>query len=132
MPTNQSPCALRVLVVDDYPDTTESLAVLLRLWGYEPLVAFDGPDALTTAFRTQPDVVLLDIGLPRLDGYEVARRLRAHPATQKVLLVAVTAHGQEEDRQRSRQAGFDQLLLKPVEPDQLLQLLAQVQRPAPF
>jgi CheY-like chemotaxis protein len=132
MTTEQRPCALRVLVVDDYPDTTESLAMLLRLWGYEALLAFDGPGALSTALSERPDAVLLDLGMPGLDGYEVARRLRAHPETQKVLLVAVTAYGQEGDRLRSRQAGFDHLLLKPVEPDRLRLLLAQVSpRPPP-
>jgi CheY-like chemotaxis protein len=131
MPTDQACGALRVLVVDDYPDTVESLALLLGLWGCEVLTAFDGPGALSTALSERPDAVLLDVGMPGLDGFEVARRLRAHPATQKVLLVAVTACGQEGDRLRSRQAGFDHHLLKPVEPQQLLRLLAEVPARAP-
>jgi len=118
------PSKLRVLVVEDHADTTESMAVLLRLHGHEVDVAPDGPTALRIAAQNPPDVALLDIGLPGMDGFEVARRLQERPG-KKPLLVAVTGYGQEEDRRRSEQAGIDLHLLKPVDPEQLEKLLAR-------
>jgi two-component system CheB/CheR fusion protein len=112
----------RIAVVDDNKDGAESLALLLRMWGHEPFLAFDGAAALKLIETERPDLVLLDIGLPRLDGYEVARRIRAagpHP-----VLVAMTGYGQEEDRRKSRAAGFDHHLTKPVEPDALQAVIA--------
>jgi PAS domain S-box-containing protein len=120
----------RILVVDDNLDVGDSLVLLLRQHGHEVRVANDGPTALALAREERPDVVLLDIGMPGMDGYEVARRLRQEPGLQGVLLVAMTGFGQETDRRHSRAAGFDQHLVKPVEPDDLLRLLAQP-RPAP-
>jgi CheY-like chemotaxis protein len=114
----------RVLVVDDNVDAAESLATVLRMWDYEVWTAFDGPEALQAAASCRPDVILLDIGLPGLDGYEVARRLRANPTAGRPLVAALTGYGQEEDRRRSREAGFDLHLVKPVDPDELLRLLA--------
>lgn len=114
----------RILVVDDNIDAANSLAKLLnRLYGQETRVAFDGPSALavTTSFR--PHLLLLDIGMPGMDGYEVARRLRERSETKGLLLVALTGWGQETDRQRSREAGFDQHLVKPVAPADLRALL---------
>jgi CheY-like chemotaxis protein len=111
-----------VLVVEDCPDTRQSLAMLLRLWGFEPLVAADGPAALDAA-RSRPDVVLLDLGLPKMDGNEVARRLRAQPEMSEALLVAISGFGTEDDRRRSREAGCSAHLLKPVEPEALHRLL---------
>jgi CheY-like chemotaxis protein len=108
-----APC--RVLVVDDHRDSGISLAALLRLGGMEVQVAHDGPSALEAARAFGPEVVLLDIGLPGMDGYEVARRLRAQAATREAVLVAVTGYGQDEDRERSRQAGFEYHLVKPVD-----------------
>jgi signal transduction histidine kinase/ActR/RegA family two-component response regulator len=113
----------RVLVVDDNRDAAESLAQLLKLKGHEVRAVFDGPSALDAARTYQPDVILLDIGLPRMDGYEVARRLRDQPECCKTCLVALTGYGREEDRRRSEQAGFDFHLVKPVEPAELHDML---------
>jgi CheY-like chemotaxis protein len=113
----------RFLVVDDNRDSAESLALLLKVKGYEVQTAYDGVAALERARVIQPDVVLLDIGLPRMDGYEVARRLRQEGGRQAVL-VALTGYGTNEDLQRSREAGFDHHLIKPVELDALDELLA--------
>jgi two-component system CheB/CheR fusion protein len=112
----------RILVVDDNIDGADSLAVLLRLGGHEVSLAHDGPAALDMAQAFRPEVVLLDIGLPGMDGYEVAKRLRAGPPTRDAILVAVTGYGREEDRQRSREAGFDHHLVKPVSFDALRQV----------
>jgi signal transduction histidine kinase/CheY-like chemotaxis protein len=114
----------RVLVVDDNRDAAFSLALLLRLDGYEIRSVYDGPTALEVAQAFQPQVVLLDIGLPGMDGYEVARHLRQLPGLTKVLLVAVTGYNQEEDRRRSQEVGFDHYLVKPVDPQMLSVLLA--------
>src|SRR5262245_30982801 len=110
---------LRVLAVDDLPDTTTSLAMLLELWGHEPCVASDGPTALAKAALAPPDVAFVDIGLPGLNGFEVARKLRALPGMADALLVAVTGHATEEDRRKARDAGFDLLLAKPADPFEL-------------
>ncbi|MBL8795586.1 MAG: response regulator [Planctomycetia bacterium] len=114
----------RVLVVDDNVDSAESLGILLRLNGHEVRTAYEGRAALDAAREFQPQVVLLDIGLPGLDGFEVARRLRSDPATQRSCLVAVTGYGQEEDQRRTREAGFNHHLTKPVDPEVLHGLLA--------
>ena len=119
----------RVLVVDDNVDTAESLSLLLRLRGYEVEIAYDGPAALKRAASFHPEAVLLDIGLPGLDGYQVASRLRRRRRTAKVLLVALTGYGQEEDQRRSQEAGFDHHLTKPVDPRVIYELLAHP-RPA--
>jgi PAS domain S-box-containing protein len=115
--------ALRLLVVDDNVDTAESLAVLLRLYDHEVTVAHTGPAALQLALVHKPDAILLDIGLPGLDGYEVARRLREHVAFRAILLIAITGYGQETDKERSKQAGFDYHLVKPIDPEKLRNLL---------
>jgi PAS domain S-box-containing protein len=117
-----SPC-LRILVVDDHRDAAESLAMLLRLDGHDVRVAHDGPEALSVAQNQLPHLAFLDIGMPGMDGYELCRRMRAQPALRETLLVALTGWGQEEDRRRSREAGFDRHLVKPVEPDSLTRLL---------
>jgi CheY-like chemotaxis protein len=116
----------RVLIVDDNQDGAESLALLLRLAGHEVQVCHDGPTALVLAETFQPKVVLLDIGLPGMDGYEVARRLRARPGVGPQLLVALTGYGQDDDLRRSREAGFDHHLVKPADPDKLAALFAEV------
>ncbi len=115
--------ARRVLVVDDNADAREALKFLLEDDGHVVRTAGDGPSALDEARSFRPDVILLDIGLPRLDGYEVARSLRVLPESARALVVAVSGYGQPEDRARSRAAGFDLHLLKPVEPRRLLELL---------
>lgn len=111
--------ALRVLVVDDNVDGTDSLALLLELAGHEALRAYDGPSALRLAAAHRPDVVFLDIGRPGMDGHEVTRRLRADPATAGAFVVALTGWGSDDDRRRSREAGADLHLTKPVEPDRV-------------
>jgi signal transduction histidine kinase len=115
--------ARKVLVVDDNRDAANSIATLLRLEGHEVYTAHDGPAALQIAGAVSPQVVVLDIGLPELDGYEVARRLRGMAAGPETLLIALTGYGQDTDRERSRQAGFNHHLIKPVEPQTLLALL---------
>jgi PAS domain S-box-containing protein len=117
---------LRVLVVDDNLDTAESLRILLELAGHEVRAAHSGPEALDAAADFTPQAVLLDIGLPGLNGFEVARRLRQDPVLGSAALIAVSGYGQDEDRQRSREAGFDQHLLKPLDFDDLQKLLATV------
>jgi two-component system CheB/CheR fusion protein len=112
----------RVLVVDDNVDTAESMVLLLRLRGHEVQVAFSGPAALEAAAAFEPEIVLLDIGLPGLDGYEVARSLR-QDRKAKLVLVALTGYGQEEDRRLAREAGFDYHLTKPVDPAVIYELL---------
>jgi two-component system CheB/CheR fusion protein len=114
----------RVLVVDDNVDTAESMALLLSLRGYDVATAHDGPAALEKAAAFHPEAVLLDIGLPGLDGYQVATRLRGLRRTSKALLVALTGYGQEDDRLRALRAGFDHHLTKPVDPQVIYDLLA--------
>jgi signal transduction histidine kinase/ActR/RegA family two-component response regulator len=114
----------RILVVDDNADGAESLAVLLRSIGHEVRTAFDGPKALGAGEEFLPEVVLLDIGLPRLDGYEVARRMRAIPGLERVHLIALTGYGQQKDRQRGDEAGFDHYLVKPARLEVLLELIS--------
>ncbi len=119
-----------ILLVEDNVDAAEALAELLRLWGHEVEVAHDGADAVRVAQERRPDVVLLDIGLPGMDGYQVAGALRALPDLHAALIVALTGYGQESDRQRSRQAGFDNHLVKPVDLEELRRLVAGAQRPS--
>jgi CheY-like chemotaxis protein len=116
----------RVLIVDDNEDSAESLAMLLELEGHETHKAYDGIAALAAAERLRPDLVLLDIGLPGLNGYEVCSRLRREPWGKDMKLVALTGWGQDEDRQRSRDAGFDVHLVKPVDHKVLTNLLTSL------
>jgi len=115
----------RILVVDDNRDSAESMERLLALWGHEVQVAYDGPTALRAALDFAPDLVLLDIGLPHMDGYEVGRRMQTDPELHSVVRVAMTGYGQDEDRRRSAEAGFSQHLVKPVDPDTLRQIVAE-------
>ena len=118
--------SLSVLVVDDNRDAAESLAMLLRTAGADVQVAHDGPTALAEFERSEPHVVLLDIGMPGMDGYEVARRLREISRPDRVALVALTGWGQDEDRRRVREAGFDHHLVKPVDLASLQSLLTSL------
>jgi CheY-like chemotaxis protein len=127
VPTAQRPTGLRILVVEDYADGATSMAMLLRLSGHDAWVAADGPAALKAAQEVQPDVVLLDIGLPGMDGYEVAKRLQKQQAEKKPLLVAVTGFASEADRRHSAEVGIDLHLVKPADPDHLLRLLRRFQ-----
>jgi PAS domain S-box-containing protein len=123
--------SLRVLVVDDNVDGCMMLAEIVRLQGYGVQTAFTGPAALAAAASWRPDAVLLDIGLPGLDGFEVARRLRADPTTKAMKLVALTGYGSEKDIELGREAGFDSHLVKPVELVEIEQLLASLNQPSP-
>ena len=118
----------RILIVDDSQDGAESLSLLLQVNGYETHKAYDGIEAVAAAERLRPDAILLDIGLPRLNGYEACRRIRQQPWGARIPLVALTGWGMEEDRDRSREAGFDSHLVKPVDVAVLLQLLGTVAR----
>jgi len=113
----------RVLVVDDNEDSAEMIAAALTALGHETRIAFDGPSALTVVKVFRPDVALLDIGLPVMDGHELARRLKAEPATQQIRLVALTGYGQPRDRLASAAAGFDAHMVKPVDLHELVQVL---------
>jgi len=113
----------RVLVVEDDPDSAQSLAMLLQIWGHRVEIALDGRQALDAARSFGPEIVLLDIGIPGLDGYEVAERLRSEHGSG-LKLVALTGYGREDDRQRSRDAGFDRHMTKPLEPPCLRDMLA--------
>ncbi|HXI37246.1 MAG TPA: ATP-binding protein [Burkholderiales bacterium] len=114
----------RVLVVEDNADARESLAMLLRIGGHEVLAAADGAEGLRLAAAARPDIALVDVGLPDLSGYELARRLRESPETAQLRLVALTGYGGEQDRRLALEAGFDQHLVKPVELEELQRLLA--------
>ena len=114
--------ACRVLVVDDNTDAAESLAMLLEVRGNEVRVAYDGLEALDKEAEFRPDVVLLDIGMPKMSGYEVAKRIRAARGAA-VMIVAITGWGQEDDRRRAREAGFDHHFTKPVDIDRLLAVI---------
>jgi CheY-like chemotaxis protein len=116
---------LRILVVDDNRDAAESLSLLLRTRGHDVRTAHDGVAGLEAAASFRPDVALLDIGMPRLSGYDLARRIRGQAWGQGMVLIALTGWGQEEDRRRSAQAGFDHHLVKPVDPDALQELFAR-------
>src|SRR2546428_7589522 len=125
-PTVAADGRLKILLVEDHQDTAESLAAMLEGWGHEVQVAFDGLAALRAVAAVAPDVVLSDLGLPSLDGYEFARRLRQQPGFGRVLLVALSGYGREEDKRRSLEAGFDHHLVKPPDMDVLQALLAGV------
>lgn len=121
-----STASRRILVVDDDRDSTVSLSMLLQIMGHEVHTAHDGPAAVDTAHDYRPDIVLLDIGLPGMNGYEVARKIRQAPWGRNMILIALTGWGQEEDRRRSQEAGFDYHLVKPVEAASLTRLLASL------
>jgi CheY-like chemotaxis protein len=117
------PGGKRILVVDDNPDAAEGLALGLKLRGYVVRVAYDGPSALDAVQDFQPAVALLDIGLPEMDGYELAEKLRALPGLEALRCVAVTGFGQESDRARSRAAGFHAHLVKPADFDSIIRAI---------
>ncbi|MBX6392651.1 MAG: response regulator [Burkholderiales bacterium] len=120
----------KVLVVDDCHDSADSMCWILSTYGYQVETAYDGLTAIGKARLQRPDVVLLDLALPELDGYQVAKALRDQLAPHAPILVAVTGYGREHDKQRSAAAGFSHHLLKPVDPAALLDTLAKVLRPA--
>jgi DNA-binding response OmpR family regulator len=111
-------------VVDDNRDAAESLAKILRIVGHEPFLAHDGLQAVEEAERLRPDIILLDLGLPLLNGFDTCHRIRQEPWGAHMVLIAITGWGQEDYRRRSDQAGFDDHLVKPVQPSQLLDVIA--------
>jgi PAS domain S-box-containing protein len=116
----------RVLLVDDNADARESLGHALAIAGYAVRLARDGPSALAEAAEFQPEAALLDVGLPGMDGYELARRLKAQSSPSRIVLIALTGWGQEEDRLKGRDAGFDHYLVKPASPEEILSVLARL------
>ncbi len=121
---------LRVLVVDDYDDARDSMCMMLRIWGCQAEPAADGPQALAAAAAFRPNVVLMELAMPGMDGYETAWRLRELP--EPPLLVAVTGYGRDEDRRRTRLAGFAAHVVKPAEPEELRALLGRAARLFPL
>ena len=119
-----------LLVVDDNRDAAQSMAVLLRMEGYVVHIAYDGPTALEAVQKTQPRAVLLDLGLPGIDGFEVAQRIRAMPGGTRVLLIAISGYGQDELRRKAQQIGFDRHFVKPIDPIAITRLLETERRPA--
>src|SRR5438105_8865 len=117
---------VRILVVDDSADTADSFAMLLGLWGYAAAVSYDGAAALETARIFQPGIVLLDIGMPGMDGFQVARQFRAQPDSANIVLIAVSGYADEAHHNRARLVGFDHYLVKPVDLDSLRALLGRV------
>lgn len=117
----------RVLIVEDNPDVADMLNLLLIEWGQDTRIAYDPPRALELAEKFRPQIVLLDIGLPKMHGYALARLMREKPWGRNLIIIAVTGWGQEADRQQSRAAGINHHLLKPVDPEQLRDLLNAVE-----
>ncbi|MFY9826066.1 MAG: response regulator [Thermoanaerobaculia bacterium] len=120
---DSAPRPRRCLLIEDHVDAAESLAMLLELIGHEVEVAFDGATGLEKARSLRPEIVLCDIGLPGMDGYAVARALRAAPETSTAFLIALTGYGQDDDRRRALEAGFDAHLTKPADLEDLRRLL---------
>lgn len=123
IPTTADRPKLRVLVVDDNRDSADTLAMMLRILGHESHTGYDGQDAVEKAAALSPDAVLLDIGMPRLNGYEAAAQIRQQPGGEQMLLIAATGWGQDEDRERTSAAGFDAHLIKPINHEELNKLL---------
>lgn len=123
---NTTPPHFRILVVDDNHDSALSMAMMLSIMGHETRTAHDGESAVSSAESFLPDVVLLDIGLPKLNGYEVAQRIRENVWGQSMFLIAVTGWGQDEDRARSSEVGLNVHMVKPVEPSALERLLSDL------
>lgn len=116
----------RILIADDNRDTADSLAMYLTIKGHDTSTAYDGEQAIAAADAIRPNVVLLDIGMPKLNGYEVCRRIREQPWGRGTLIVALTGWGQNQDQGRTEEAGFDRHMVKPVEPAALVKLLASL------
>jgi CheY-like chemotaxis protein len=116
---------LRVLIVDDNFDSASTLALFLEISGHQVRVAHDGREAIVAADEFRPDVVLMDIGLPGLNGHEAGRAIRSQPWAAQLVLIAISGWGQDVDKQRSREAGFHHHLVKPVDHGMLVQLLSQ-------
>ena len=120
--------ATRVLLVDDNPDSSEPLSLLLQTRGHETRISTDGEEAIATADAFRPDCVVLDLGLPRMDGYEVARRLRTRPYGADLVLVALTGWAGKDVRSKAAEAGFDYHLVKPVNWEELEHIVEKAER----
>jgi CheY-like chemotaxis protein len=118
---------LRILVVDDNRDGADSMSMLLGSMGNDTRTAYDGEEAMAMAFDFSPDIILLDIGLPKLDGYETCRRIREQPWGKGIVIIACTGWEQDEDTDRSDEVGFDLRLVKPLEPATLMKLLTELE-----
>jgi CheY-like chemotaxis protein len=119
----QNPAAPRILLVEDHPEVAAAQALLLKALGYQVQTAHDGQTAIDMAKSLLPDIAVVDIGLPGIDGYQVAESLRGDPATSAIRLIALTAYGSAEDRQKSMHSGFEAHLVKPASIDQLCRAL---------
>jgi CheY-like chemotaxis protein len=128
-PPESANAAHRILVVDDNRDSAESLAILLRLAGNELQLAYDGVEAVEKAAVQNPDIIVLDIGLPRMNGYDACRAIRAQPGGKDITIIAASGWAREEDRRMSKEAGFDAHLAKPADPRRLLQMMADELQP---
>jgi len=116
----------RILVADDDQDSAESLAMLFQMMGHDVRSALNGLEAVDVAANFRPDLIVLDIGMPGLDGYEVCRRIRQQPWAQAVVIAALTGWTRDEDKDRSQEAGFDHYLVKPIDPQALTDLVGRV------
>jgi CheY-like chemotaxis protein len=123
--------ACRILIVDDNKDAADSMALSVQLAGHTVCTAYDGEEGLQLAFGFAPDLVLLDLGMPGLNGFEIAQRIRRETWGQDLTLIALTGWGQEQDRRRTRDAGFNAHLTKPVSPSELLKVLATAMQTMP-
>ena len=128
--SSPAPAGRSILIIEDNADAREALRVLLELEGHTVEAVEEGQQALEVARAKDPDIALVDIGLPGIDGYEIARRVRARDARRPVL-IALTGYGQPEDRRRANEAGFDEMLVKPVDPSAMADLLATLEIPGP-
>ena len=124
------PLKTTVLIIDGNADAADTLAILIQHAGYEALVAYDTEDGITLAHNALPDFIFYDVGMPFVDGYEAARRLRRSQKLAKTILVAVTPYGETEDRRRAKLAGFDLHLSKPLSYEDLKEVLSQAKRPS--
>jgi len=119
-----------ILIVDDYPDALDIWTIYLHSMGYRVSTASDGAEAIAQAERLLPDLIVLDLELPRVSGYEAAAQLRSNPATRHIPLIAATGFSHERQLERARAAGFDEIVIKPCEPDDLIQTIERLLRSA--
>jgi len=125
IPESSSKHASRILVIDDNVDLANGLARLLRILGHHVQVAYDGPSGLDKAKELNPEFILLDIGLPGMDGYQAAAHIRREEGTKSAMIVAISGYGEEEDRRRAEQAGFNHYLVKPIAFEDLIEILSK-------
>ncbi|HXF16719.1 MAG TPA: response regulator, partial [Burkholderiales bacterium] len=130
-PPESANAAHRILVVDDNRDSAESLAILLRLAGNDLQLAYDGVEAVEKAAVQNPDIIVLDIGLPKMNGYDACRAIRAQPGGKDITIIAASGWAREEDRRMSKEAGFDAHLIKPVDHATLMKLVTDAAARAP-